>query len=542
MEHDNVRERTNPDDAARFLSQLHGDAQNFCIWKLQDKTAYWFSDTEDAARFVVDSSDNCDIYTSVGHFHERPRRGRGKASEVSAIPGLWSDVDYGQSGYPDDIDAALEVIRQIGPQPSLIIHSGHGLQAWWLLHEPLDISDQVAQLLKRWNATLQTAAHVVGGWALDSVHDLARVMRVPGTYNNKHAPLPVYLYTENEVRYTTDDIDVYLVEGAPPRGRERERVTIGMVQPGRQDAPTVLRNLLDMGDTQIIELWERRRHDLPDQSGSGYDLAIANACVSRGFTDQEIADTISAWRLRHGEQPEKARRRDYLQRTIGLARSGARQDDAEVTEERSTDPDVVREGLSEVLGRPFSRFVKLDGENPEYYIEWTDGSRTHLGTAQQVLSPSKVLEAFFRDGYVLPQAAKRYWRQRYVGQLLAIQEVVGQAEDRVEDRLFACLDDYLGNRALYDGEYWEEGVEQNQPVLYQGQLGINLRDLRRWMAAMGERGERLGYELVKLGFARCSLPNPRRGGTKVYYLIHINQVMELLPESVTRNRTNTRAV
>lgn len=55
----------------------------------------------------------------------------------------------------------------------------------------------------------KAAAH---GWQIDPTADLARVMRLPGTFNRKLTPVPVRVIEENDARYNPSDFDPYLLE------------------------------------------------------------------------------------------------------------------------------------------------------------------------------------------------------------------------------------------------------------------------------------------------------------------------------------------
>ncbi|TAJ20342.1 MAG: hypothetical protein EPO65_04040, partial [Dehalococcoidia bacterium] len=67
-------------------------------------------------------------------------RGRGRAEDVLAIPCLWMDVDtlvgsHKKTELPSHADG-LAFIRQLPLRPSLILDSGGGYYALWLLREP----------------------------------------------------------------------------------------------------------------------------------------------------------------------------------------------------------------------------------------------------------------------------------------------------------------------------------------------------------------------------------------------------------------------
>ena len=67
-------------------------------------------------------------------------RERGKIDDIIGIPGLWLDLDYDSPGahkarhpLPQDEDAALSLLDAAPYKPSLIVHSGHGLQVYWFV-------------------------------------------------------------------------------------------------------------------------------------------------------------------------------------------------------------------------------------------------------------------------------------------------------------------------------------------------------------------------------------------------------------------------
>ena len=70
---------------------------------------------------------------------------RGGAAEVIALPAFYTDID-------DPSDATLMKLRGARLPPSVIVHSGGGYHAYWLLDEPtrdLQMARQVLQGLAR---------------------------------------------------------------------------------------------------------------------------------------------------------------------------------------------------------------------------------------------------------------------------------------------------------------------------------------------------------------------------------------------------------
>jgi hypothetical protein len=171
-------------------------------------------------------------------------RQRVKAAEAFAIPGFWADVDvrgaaHKRDDLPPDRDEARRLLdAAAGLPPSVVVDSGHGLQAWWLLEASWAFAtegerDEAAALAKDWVGLFQKAAKAKG-WELDSVGDLARVLRLPGTLNHKLVsagvdPAPVQVLESSGRRYRIDEFLAALEGDEPPAGPKVFTATAGGV-------------------------------------------------------------------------------------------------------------------------------------------------------------------------------------------------------------------------------------------------------------------------------------------------------------------------
>ena len=125
--------------------------------------------------------------------------GRGTADDVIRLASLIADLDVKPGGCPDFETAwriIAEVSEALGYDPVAVTHSGHGLQPYWAV-EPesgralLAESPAAAKRLgKRFHALLTKIA-AEHGCGVDSVFDLPRVLRVPGSVNFKDPENPV---------------------------------------------------------------------------------------------------------------------------------------------------------------------------------------------------------------------------------------------------------------------------------------------------------------------------------------------------------------
>jgi hypothetical protein len=214
------------DLAGDFLRRLFGAAPpnlHVLIWALKGKRS-WFVPVAGLGGVgrVLAPLAGGDVYYGValgpkdfGQYRRCP------ADEAAGIVGLWADIDMaGEAHKGDNLPPTLEDARglanSLGLPPTEVVHSGHGLQPWWLFDEPWVFQDDedrrgAAALVERFQAALRHNAEAAG-WSLDATHDLARVLRVPGTTNYKleGRPVPVTLLEGEGPRYTPQGLAAVL--------------------------------------------------------------------------------------------------------------------------------------------------------------------------------------------------------------------------------------------------------------------------------------------------------------------------------------------
>jgi putative DNA primase/helicase len=186
----------------QFLERVHGPepAGWLILWTRQDKATRAFNLGEEGAldqavEYCAAKASTFDVYAAVGLQHERPANtSRGAEPGVSSLPGFWADVDvagvaHKAEALPPTEQDARSLIETAGLEPSLVVHSGFGLQPYWLFREPYQIdSDDERRRLKSLSARFQLNLRLranIRGWTMDSTADLCRVLRVPGTFNHK---------------------------------------------------------------------------------------------------------------------------------------------------------------------------------------------------------------------------------------------------------------------------------------------------------------------------------------------------------------------
>lgn len=196
---------TDFDMAANWLNTWYGNAPGFIhISSAGDWNGAAFDNAEAALDDIKRRAGQNPqgTYFRVCTLASRPAAGkRGGADQSLALPGMYSDIDYGDAGHkhavgedrlplPPDESAAWAVADRSGlPTPSVVVNSGGGLNAYWLLDQPYLIQDQyrrhVADLSATWQRILGESARNLGFDYGTGVGDLARVLRMPGTDNLK---------------------------------------------------------------------------------------------------------------------------------------------------------------------------------------------------------------------------------------------------------------------------------------------------------------------------------------------------------------------
>ncbi len=93
----------------------------------------------------------------------------------------------------------------------MIVDSGGGYHGWWLLEESQGTSAEgECDLPKNFMKCLQRIAEESGA-KLDSVGDLSRVLRIPGTFNRKQKPARRVKLLKGKIRrYTLAEIEAFV--------------------------------------------------------------------------------------------------------------------------------------------------------------------------------------------------------------------------------------------------------------------------------------------------------------------------------------------
>lgn len=293
-----------------LVEHLHrgGEYAHFWVVNPAGKQSHWFKVGQAATVQVsLPYLLGCNVYFTVNPVTaaaDRSVHRKSHKADVMAVNCLWAEFD--------DIDFAGNAAgyaAQLTPAPSVTIHSGGGVHAYWLLDQTFVIGSEEAReeidsIQKRWQV-------YQGGDK--GVNDLARVLRVPGSLNQKYTPAREVEIRLWEPRRVYSVVDLAMLLPPAPMNTVRQAAT-----PNDVDDRALLELARKAHNGQKFErLWQGdfQRYYANDQSTA--DLAL---CTFLAFWTGRDEGRIDRLFQQSGlYRKEKWGRRDYRERTIDKA-------------------------------------------------------------------------------------------------------------------------------------------------------------------------------------------------------------------------------
>lgn len=516
-------------DAGQFLVALWGERPpgQVLVWRLPGKKSLWYFDL---SKVQINGWSKEDVYFGVGLAAPDVKlraNQRVKAEAIIGIAGLWSDVDISDAVHtkpnlPSGFDTAHGLLDRMPLAPTIVINSGHGLQAWWLFEEPWIFKDEAerklaSEISRWWNGELKTLA-AKDGLDVDSTHDLARVMRLPGTVNNKAEPVDVTVNYSNGPRhglaavkklYSNSGPHAPFQSDAPLHDYVQSAYLAEDIDSAAGDIPYLKIDALMENDAKFKRTWNRRRPDLQDQSQSAYDMSLATLASAAEWTPLEIANLLKAHRIKHGSADDpKLQRGDYYQRTIAKAQQSSETDRATAIKmdkiesdfkETGDETEYKRARVAAEFGLGDLRLKKFLGDPPTYRLETAFGAVT-LGGIDNVTNQRK-----FRNhiadvtGKFIRGVGKTQWDEK-ANSLLAIAEDVDTGEASHPANLMAGLiGDYLFGKTIHPA--LDNAFPAGLPFIREGVTYIQLGGLKQFLSLQGDRfsHKELSYHLSLYG-------------------------------------------
>jgi|GEM_PF-357246 putative DNA primase/helicase len=248
---------------------------------------YFFNSEREAGELAYDlCNQGINVFFGVNTRTEKS----GKKVNVKYLSAFHVDLDYGDEGHRktskhSSYESALNAIHQLPLRPTIIVHTGGGFHAYWVLKNPLRVEDYGVDVLETINKGLSAA---LGG---DSgTQDISRVFRVPGTYNLKTPDKPrlAEVISNSRKKYAFEDFKDFMTS----EGSKKEKQN--------QKSNAVSQNLkthdqkFDPVDLDSLPISEKIKslilHGKDDTypSRSEADMAVITALVHRGVGEDII--------------------------------------------------------------------------------------------------------------------------------------------------------------------------------------------------------------------------------------------------------------
>ena len=181
----------------RFIEKLNqGNTTGYnYTWTLKNKQSTYYKQNQQQLQYeeaIAKTGDN--VFFGINPTRT-PKSSNQRATnkDVHRLNAIFADLDCrskNKPNNPETIEGIIEFLDStILPPPNYLINSGNGGHAYWIVKGGFKITDDESRkkaeaLTKGFNKILKDEGAKLG-YIFDSCHDLARVARMPGSYNNK---------------------------------------------------------------------------------------------------------------------------------------------------------------------------------------------------------------------------------------------------------------------------------------------------------------------------------------------------------------------
>lgn len=182
-----------------FFREIYKDCNggHITITTLPDRKTRWFKciEIEKISKVAENLGKKTNVFFGVGLRNKAlPNGQRGSEKDILGVTALYADIDikgnaHAQTSLPPSVDEAIDFLHGLKIKPSIVVNSGNGIHGYWLLDKPFIIETEedrkhISSIFKGFGRYVNSEAKK-RGWKIDSVYDLARILRVPGTINHK---------------------------------------------------------------------------------------------------------------------------------------------------------------------------------------------------------------------------------------------------------------------------------------------------------------------------------------------------------------------
>ncbi|QDZ07470.1 hypothetical protein FPZ24_08230 [Sphingomonas panacisoli] len=278
-----------------FTETLHNVELRACANERTGGARSVFSRQENDILGFCRANDKPGWGTYFGVCTRGKERDDGSAANAMECPALWVDIDCAAQGIAGD--HAIQVLQFLPLPPSIIVNSGGGLHAYWLLEDKTDVSEASATRTVVVQA-LKALVHILAGDP--KCADIARIMRLPGTFNSKAKTVALYDGEPALCEVVEDSGRVYDLDALIEWLSEQRVMLRGQIEaprPVRADDP-FLSYAKEAGYEPAIDIdaeLAAMAHGAPGRNSiHETQIRVAYSMIARGYDDDEIVDRILA--------------------------------------------------------------------------------------------------------------------------------------------------------------------------------------------------------------------------------------------------------
>ncbi len=313
-----------------FEPSFNSGCGNIEIRTFKPATQTFYSSEYDAAESAYElCNQGLDVYFGVN-----PRTGIGGRKEnIPYLSAFHAEIDYGKTGHKKEsphetYEDALSAIQSFKPEPTIVNHSGGGFHCYWVLSNPVKVSDIDIPILESINRTL---SEKLGGDR--GTQDISRVLRIPGTFNLKmpESPRPVTLISNTHIKYSYKDFEQFIsIESPADKPKQVTQIVNKQPQATVSSISALDINALPISDKMKNLI--KRGNDGSYFSRSEADMAVITVLVSKGFDEAKIKQIFQSEAIgqKYREHPSPD---EYLRHSIESAK-----EKSNLTEEEMQNP------------------------------------------------------------------------------------------------------------------------------------------------------------------------------------------------------------
>ena len=276
-------------------------------WTLPDKKTTPYKSTHYERQYTETVAQQCknSFFAINGTKIPMPPNKRAKNEDISEQRCVFWDGDGRSNSKPNNPETVNELIdfldSTILPPPNYIVSTGNGIHAYWIIEGGFTIHNEEERekakgLSQGFNAVLMSEGKKLG-YKFDNCSDLARVGRMPGSYNNKgDTPKLVEIVRQSEEQYSFQELCEFIpkpeVKATKPRqnfkAKNNEKQSDGLAKfDSIYEGCPFVKNSIDNSETLEEPIWY---HTLTIASRCEDGRAVCHQ-ISEGYADYDFDET-----------------------------------------------------------------------------------------------------------------------------------------------------------------------------------------------------------------------------------------------------------